>query len=83
MKIQIPIKMFAIAQQLAGSPNITIELDEPGTVGQLRTKLVAQVPAFAPIAAHLLFAVDSEYADDATLVAETSEVACIPPVSGG
>jgi molybdopterin synthase catalytic subunit len=40
-------------------------------------------PAFAPLVDQLLIAVDAEYADDDHRLTNQSDVACIPPVSGG
>jgi molybdopterin converting factor small subunit len=32
---------------------------------------------------HVVFAVNAEYADDASVIPPGASVACIPPVSGG
>jgi molybdopterin converting factor small subunit len=37
----------------------------------------------AGVLGHMLFAINAEYATDATIVPAGAEIACIPPVSGG
>ena len=79
----VELKLFALAKQLAAADTVRLEVEEPATVGQLRSKLADEFPALASITSHLLFAVNASYADDATAVPESAEVACFPPVSGG
>ena len=81
--MKINVKLFAVAKQLAGCDELSIDLPEPATVGQLRQALVAQVPELASVAGQLQFAIDAEYASNATPIPPTADVACIPPVSGG
>lgn len=81
--IVVRLKLFAVAKQRAGADELELELAEPATVGQLRTALVVQVPELRDISSQLLFAVDAEYAGDSTPLSPDSDVACIPPVSGG
>jgi molybdopterin converting factor small subunit len=52
-------------------------------VAALRQSLAHQYPALGELSRHLRFSVDAEYVADATPISESSEVACIPPVSGG
>lgn len=77
------VKMFAAARQLAGQAVIEISLDEPATVADLKRAMLAQFPGLEPLANHLLLAVDTEYADDDRCLDSESEIAVIPPVSGG
>ena len=79
----VRLKLFAVARQLAERDVIELELPEAATVGELRRRLVEVVPALAELAGHMLFAVDAQYADDATPIPAAADVACIPPVSGG
>lgn len=81
--MNLRVRLFAVARELAGTDAVVVEVPEPCTVAQLRGALAAGVPALATILPHVLFAVGSEYArDDETLTAG-ADVACIPPVSGG
>ena len=77
------VQLFAIASQLAGSDCLEVDLPPGATVAGLRRKLVEQVPALAPVARHLLFAIDADYADDQAEIKAGADIACIPPVSGG
>jgi len=49
----------------------------------VRRAVEAAVPALSRLLPHAQWAVDAEYADDNVPVHERSEVAIIPPVSGG
>ena len=81
--MKIVVKLFAAARQFAGSPEVVCELPADATVADLRVALAAAHPALAPLLPHALFAINAEYATDATRIPEDSEIACIPPVSGG
>jgi molybdenum cofactor cytidylyltransferase len=77
------VRLFAIAKDRAGRSEIEVRLARPATVADLRAALAAQHPALAALAPHVMVAVDSDYAADGTSVAPDSQVALIPPVSGG
>ena len=81
--MKVELQMYAVARQLAGRSVVAIELPDSATVGQLRSALVEAVPALAPLAPRLMFAVAADYARDDAQIPEGAEVACIPPVSGG
>ncbi|MBI3838951.1 MAG: MoaD/ThiS family protein [Planctomycetia bacterium] len=81
--MNVRVRLFAVAKQLAGQDLIILQLPERTTLRQLREKLAAEVPQLAAVLPHILFAVGSEYANDSSLISADSEVACIPPVSGG
>jgi len=81
---RINIRLFAIARQKAGKPEIDVELPSlPATVGDLRLALAMQHPALASLAPRVMIAVDSEYAADETMINPGAKLALIPPVSGG
>jgi molybdopterin converting factor small subunit len=81
--LQIPVKLFALARQLAGCDTIVIDLPQTATVRQLRLAIVEACPVLGAVMPQMLVAVDSEYAGDERVVGPVKEVACIPPVSGG
>ncbi len=81
--MNVRVRLFAVAKQLAGQDLIILQLPEGSTLGQLREQLAAEVPQIAAVLPHILFAVGSEYANDDRVIAAGAEVACIPPVSGG
>ena len=81
--MKINVKLFAVARERAGAGAIDVELSPPATVRQLRGALVEQYPALRDVVPHVRFAVDSEFAADTATISPKSEVALIPPVSGG
>jgi molybdopterin synthase catalytic subunit/molybdopterin synthase sulfur carrier subunit len=81
--MNVQVRLFAVARQLAGHEIVTLDLPEGSTVEGLRVQLAAEYPELAPLLPHVLFAVGSEYVGDGHTLAETPEIACIPPVSGG
>ena len=74
---------LATAPASPGCESLTVSVPEGATVSQLREQLFARFPELVPFARSLQFAVDQQYASDATLLAADQEVAIIPPVSGG
>ena len=81
--MKVEVKLFAVARQVAGSEMVTLELGEAPTVADVRTALVQRFPALGATMRHMMMAVDTEYAGDDTPLGRGSEVALIPPVSGG
>lgn len=81
--MRVSVKMFAVARQIAGREVVEVSLGEQPTVADVRRALAADFPGLAPLAPQLMFAVNQEYAGDHTPVSPDSEIACIPPVSGG
>jgi len=81
MKIQV--KLFAVAGDRAGSSAVDVELSLPATIAPLRTALAQQFPPLADVLAHVRFALNDDYATDATAIDSHAEIAIIPPVSGG
>jgi sulfur-carrier protein len=81
--MKIRVKLFAVARQWAGADGVELDLPANATVGAARAALLDRLPKLLEMGPHLRFAVDEEYADDATSILAGSNVACIPPVSGG
>ncbi|MGD9644768.1 MAG: MoaD/ThiS family protein [Pirellulales bacterium] len=81
--MQVTVKLFAVARELAGCNELELALADGATVGDLRRRLVEVEPRLAAVVAHAHVAVDSQYATDGTPIAPGNELALIPPVSGG
>lgn len=81
--MRVTVRLFAVARQRAGRPEVTLDLPEPATVGGLRRALAAGFPELATLVPGLMIAVAAEYAPDDTPIPPGAEVAAIPPVSGG
>jgi molybdopterin converting factor small subunit len=81
--MMVRVKLFAGARQRVGSEEIQVHVTEPATIAALRAAIGQQYPDAIPLLRSAMFAIDTEYAADATVIPSNSEVACIPPVSGG
>ena len=81
--MKIRIQLFAHARQLAGGPELWIDVPEPATASAVREALIAQHAALAPLVRQSLLAVGTEYARGDQIVSAEDELALIPPVSGG
>ena len=77
------VRLFAQARQSAGTDFIELELPSDATVGDLRRAMLSHCPSLADLLPYCHIAVDTEYASDTTPIEENSEIALIPPVSGG
>jgi molybdopterin converting factor small subunit len=81
--MKVRVKLFAVAKELAGCDELSVELPDVATIRDLRGAIVILAPALTRIVPHALWAVGAEYANADTRLNEESEVALIPPVSGG
>jgi len=81
--MRITILLFARLRDLAGSPRLVRAVAEGATVDTVWQVLAAEFPAVAPYRTSISAAVDADYARFTTPVADGSEVAFLPPVSGG
>jgi molybdopterin converting factor small subunit len=81
--VRVRVRLFAMARQRVGSPEVVLDWIEPFTVGALKRALAAAYPDLAPIVPSSMIAVAGEYASDDDAIPPGAEVAVIPPVSGG
>lgn len=81
--MHVRLRLFAIAAQLAGADTVELQINDGASIADLRRALADSCPGLRPLIPQFLFAVDSQYATDATVIPATAEIACIPPVSGG
>jgi molybdopterin synthase catalytic subunit/molybdopterin synthase sulfur carrier subunit len=79
----ICIKLFAVARDLAGSGEVELELPAGANVAALRRALGERIPSLASLLLSCQIAIASRYATDGEIIGPGSEVAIIPPVSGG
>jgi sulfur-carrier protein len=79
----VTVKMFAAARELVGVPEVTLEVHNGATVGDLRGLLAQRYPQLGSLVARAMFAIDARYASDDDKLTDAREIACIPPVSGG
>jgi len=77
------VLLFGIAREIAGQEMITVPTETNlDTVADLRSWLGKQYPLLQGLSS-LAVAVDKTYADDDHKLSPDSEIALIPPVSGG
>ena len=79
----IRVQLFAVAREIAGSDEVSFEVNDGATIRDIRRQMSANLPAMDRILSHARWAVDAEFVSDDHLVSERSEIALIPPVSGG
>ena len=83
VSINVRVRLFAMQRELAGTRQVTFELADGADVEAAWTALAARFPVLAPGRASLRFALNGDYAEPTTPLADGDEVAMIPPVSGG
>ena len=79
----VTVKLFAAARDAVELSEVRLEIGTDATVRELRTSLAEQYPPLQPILGQSLFAVDAQYVSEGTPLDANSDIACIPPVSGG
>ncbi|MGB9738275.1 MAG: molybdopterin converting factor subunit 1 [Chloroflexus aggregans] len=81
--ITVIVRFFASHRDIVGRATAQYTVAKGTTVGQLWEQLVADYPRLAGYTGRLLFAVNQQFGQPATVLADGDEVAFIPPVSGG
>ena len=81
--IRVRVRLFARQREIVGSRTVELELLAGATAQDAWVAIAAAYPDLAAARPYVRFAVDGSYADSSTPLSDGSEVACIPPVSGG
>lgn len=83
--MKIKMALFAAARELVGSHVIELDLDHDNsiTVQELRDQLSLRYPELNTLLPQSSIAVDHEFAVPQQVILPESDVALIPPVSGG
>lgn len=81
--ITVRVRFFAGHRDIVGRAEQELRLEEGATVGALWERLVADHPRLAGYSGRLLYALNQQFAEPATVLGDGDEVAYIPPVSGG
>jgi molybdopterin converting factor small subunit len=79
----VTVLLFARAREIVGEGHMCLSIAPGATVASVRQAMVAACPQLREVLPHCLFSVDRQYAAEDAPVDGNSEVACIPPVSGG
>ena len=81
--MKVRVKFFAILRERVGTGEITKEIQEGSTVGELWKMLQQDYPKLASVKTRLLYAVNQDYVNLGYVLKENDEVVYVPPVSGG
>jgi molybdopterin converting factor subunit 1 len=81
--MQIRVLFFAALQERVGERQITVDVAEPATVGDVYGDLSERFPGLAGHGRSLMFAVNADYVTPDQPLKDGDELALIPPVSGG
>jgi molybdopterin converting factor small subunit len=81
--MKVRVRLFAVAREITGNNEIGVDVCEGATVADVRDAVIAAAPELGQIMQHARWAVDTQFAADGQVVVTTSEIALIPPVSGG
>jgi molybdopterin converting factor subunit 1 len=81
--MNVQVRLFARARDLAGQDLIQLDVPSGGTVGDLRRYLAAAYPALGAILPRCALALEDQFAGDDVPLVMNTEVALLPPVSGG
>src|SRR5271154_1274006 len=80
----IQIRLFGVLRERMGTSMLELDVPRHSTVGDALASLRQRSALGALVEGiPLVMAVNREYADDATVLAQGDELALIPPVSGG
>lgn len=81
--MKVTVRLFAGAAHQAGVRTIDLELSEGADVAAASDALLAQIPQLKALCDVSLWATETEVLDQRTVLKPDSELAMIPPVSGG
>ena len=80
--MKVRVKLFAQLREIVGQNEVELDVERP-TAAAAFEALAQKHPAIADYRHAVSFAVDDEYVPAETAISENSEVALIPPISGG
>ncbi len=82
-ELNITVRLFAGAAQQAGVRTVALKVPAPGDVSSARAVLLDKFPQLSALCAVSLWATETEVLDEHAILRPDSELAMIPPVSGG
>lgn len=81
--VKVNVRLFAGLREVLGRGEVTLEVSEGATVGDLQGQLVGEYPAVGAFLPTLVWAVNEDYVAADHQLREGDEIALIPPISGG
>jgi len=80
--MKLKISAFGIAKDIVGQRSLSLDVNDVGTLAELKNELSKRFPEFRKLVS-LTLAVNESYESDNYLLQENDHVVIIPPVSGG
>ena len=81
--MKIRAQFYAQLRDLAGTPQIDVDLVEGATVGDLLEQVYAQQPKLRPHDKSILIGAGVEFVDRNYKLSPGDEISIMPPVQGG
>lgn len=81
--MKVNIRLFAALREVLGRGEVTLNVSEGATVGELQGQLMREYPAVEALLPTLVWAVNEDYVSAEHRLREGDEIALIPPISGG
>lgn len=81
--MKVKVRFFAALRERVGTSEVTKELEDGCTVGDLWEALQQDYPKLASVKMNLLYAVNRDYVNGNRVLEDQDEVVFVPPVSGG
>ena len=81
--LSIKVRLFALYRERLKMSELTLMVPEGSTVRDLVSQLAQEHPNIGPLLEHTAIAVNEVYAENTQILAESDELALLPPVSGG
>jgi molybdopterin converting factor subunit 1 len=81
--MRVTVRLFARLRDLAGTAEMSREIQPGGTIAAVWRDLAGEFPAFAEYERSISAALNADYARMDAEVHDGDEVAFLPPVSGG
>ena len=79
----VTVRLFARLREMAGHPEIRLELPEGSTAGDAWARLTERHPGMVAYSSSISCAVNEDYARMSAQLHDGDDVAFLPPVSGG
>lgn len=83
MTSTVNILFFARLREKMGAQQLTLAIDTPVSLADLKERLGEAHPAFAELRPPIMAAINQDFAPDEAMVQSGDEVAFFPPVTGG
>ncbi len=81
--MNVIVKLFGSVREATGLKELSVELAEGATTGELRDRLAGDHPIFEAFGDRLAISVNFEVVTSDAALSDGDEVAFLPPVSGG